>query len=346
MANTTTTTSVLNNLVPDYYVPRALITLDSEAKLKEFASKTPLPEGRGKTVIWNAWRNMAAASSTLSEGGSNDVPALSSRKVSASIAQYGKGLLLTDLATLVTALDSMDGAEKMLSRAQAKTVERVIQMGIFKNNIADNQTSTFLSAYMSAVASAFSADTGTISTSNKQFQFPAVFGTSASRLSAVSKTAPTTSAQLSVFSIRKATQVLRRKDALPLADGMFVGYTHPNAIHSVKRDPTWADWNKYQNSKETMYKGEVGQVDQVRFLASTLSPRYAVAAHSVLTCFIFGQEAFGLTELDGAIEMNVITGADKSDIYNTKSYLSFKYTGAAACLNPSAGVILFVHEKI
>lgn len=343
MANTTTTT--LNNLIPDYYVPKLLITLEASAKLYEFAEKTPLPLGEGKQVFWHARNNFAGASSTLSEGGSNTPATISSRRVSATIAQYGRAVTLTDLSTMVAAYNSMEMAQASIAESMRKTVEHVLHMGIYKNGIGLNRTTTgLLSAHMSAVASAFCLNTGTLGAN--QFQFPAVFGTSATRLSAVNKSAPSSSAMLAVYGIRKATQVLNRKDALPMADGKWVGYTHPNAIHTLKKDPTWKDWNVYQNSKETFYKGEVGEVDNVRFIQSTLAPRYAVAAHSVNTVFIFGQQAFGISELNGGMEQYMITGADSNNIFNTVKTVSYKYTAAAAALNPSAGVILFVHEKI
>ncbi len=344
----TTTTTTLNNLIPDYYTPKLLITLEAEAKLKEFAVKTPLPEGEGKQVFWHARRNFGGASVSLAEGGSPNPAQISSRRVSATIAQYARAVELTDLAKLVTAYSSMELAQDSIKESIKETVEYVLHTGIFKSAYFGSQSTTgILSALMSSLASAMCANTGTNNNSNKLFQFPAVFGAmSVGRLSAISKTAPTASARLSVPSLRKATQVLVRKNALPMADGKFVGYTHPNAIYTLKTDPTWMEWNKYTNSMETMYKGEVGQIDNVRFIQSTLAPRYAVAAHSVNLTFIFGKDAFGLTELAGAIDQYVIGGPDSGNLVNTKGWVSFKYTATAACLNPSAGVILFTHEKV
>jgi len=60
--------------------------------------------------------------------------------------------------------------------------------------------------------------------------------------------------------------------------------------------------------------------------------------------FIFGKGAYGMTELDGGLKQYFVTGADSNNQFDTKSSLTYKFTGAAACLNPSAGCILFVHE--
>lgn len=348
MADTNTTTGINNNLMQSWFSRKMIARLEPKTPLIEFAQRDELPLRTGTTATWNGWRTISAASSTLSEGTANSLVALSSRRVTATIAGYGRGVKLTDLFTMTAIFDAVNGAMEVLSDSAAKTVERMCQMGIYKNDIALNQSSTgILSVFMSSVVSAWCAVTGTMNASNKQFQFPVVFGTSCGRLSAVNKAAPSTSAQLSVFSIRKTVTALRFQDAQPFADGYYVGYAHPNALHTLMKDPTWKDWNVYQNSKETMYKGEVGSaVNAVRFISSTLVPRYAVAAHSVNLVFVFGQQAYGFTSLDGNVKMIVANGPDKADTFNQFTTVTFKVYGAAACLNPSAGRILAVHEKL
>lgn len=252
MADTNSTTTSLNNLLLSWFSRKIIATLVPKTPLIEFAQRDELPLRTGIQATFNGWNRITAASSTLSEGTANSLVALSSRKVNGTIAGYGRGVKLTDLTTMTTIFDAVNGAMERLADSAAETVERMCQMGIFKANINGNQLTSILSTYMSSPASAFSAVTGTNNGSNLQFQFPAVFGTSTTRLSAISATAPTVSAQLSVFSVRKTVTKLRAVFAKPFADGYFVGYAHPNALHSLMKDPTWKDWNQYQNSKETI----------------------------------------------------------------------------------------------
>ena len=105
------------------------------------------------------------------------------------------------------------------------------------------------------------------------------------------------------------------------------------------------------NSNETRvplrYKGEVGMaVNAVRFTTSTLAPRYAAAAHSVNLTFIFGQQAFGFTSLDGMVKMIITRGPDKADVFDQFTTVAYKIYGAAAALNTSAGRILATHELL
>ncbi len=250
MANTTT--SSIDNMLPAFFSSKMIVRLEPNTPLVEFAQRDDIPMRSGKTVTFNGWNSLAAASVVLTEGTANALPTLSSRKVVATIAQYGRGVQLTDLAQATSFFDAVNGAMDVLTDSGAKTVERICQMGIYKNNIAANQSTTgILSVYMSSPASAFCAVTGTKATSNLQFQFPAIFGTSTTRLSAINAAAPSISAQLSVNSVRKTATKLRALDARPFADGYYVGYAHPNALHTLRKDPVWANWNVYQNSKET-----------------------------------------------------------------------------------------------
>src|SRR5262249_45377507 len=152
-------------------------------------------------------------------GTPNSLTALSSRKVNVTISQYGRGVKVSDLAQITTITDVVRDAVDILSTSAALTVDNACQLAIFKNSISQVGTNTnaktgLLSVFMSSPASAFCANTGTMNASNLQFGFPAVFGTTATRLSAVSKTAPTASARASVYSVRKVRSRLSRLDAI------------------------------------------------------------------------------------------------------------------------------------
>ncbi len=348
MADTNSTTATNNNMMQSWFSRKMLVRLEPQVKLAEFAQRDELPLRTGTTATWNGWRTLGAASTTLAEGVQNSLVALSSRRVTATIAGYGRGHKLTDLLQMTAIFDAVNGAMDVLSDSAAKTVERICQTGIYKSSYGNNLSTTgILSVLMSSLASGMSLVTGTNTNSNSLFQFPAIFGTSAARLSAVNKaTGGSISSQVSVNSLRRVIQKLRLQNARPMADGLFVGYTHPNALHALRRDPTWVNWNQYQNSKETMYRGETGQIEGIRFVTSTEAPRYAVAAHSVNMVFVFGQQAYGLTTLNGQVEMLISRGPDKSDPFNQFTDVAYKVYGAGACLNPSAGRILFAHEII
>lgn len=353
MADTLSTTATLDNLLPSYLEARMIARLVPMERFAQFAVKRPLGNNQGNTIRFNGWTNLAAASVSLGEGVPNSLAALSSRKVNATIVQYGRGVKVTDLAAITTITDVVRDAVDILSTSAGLTYDNVCQLAIFKNVLAQVGTNAdtkakILSAWMSSRPSSFCANTGTTDKS-RQFGLPFVLGNSSgTRLSTIGATVATASARLSIYTVRKAVNTLLSKDALPMADGYFVGLGHPKALATLGRDPGWASWNQYQNSKETMYKGERGMVEQVRFVQSTNVPRYAVTAHSVNLTPIVGQNCYAVTDLDGGIKMLVKNPGPTStdNPYDQYSTVAYKLNAVAAVLNPSAGVILATHELL
>src|SRR5690348_7611219 len=132
MADTNTTTTTNNNMLLAWFSRKIIATLVPKTPLIEFAQRDELPLRTGTTATFNGWNRITGASSTLSEGTANSLVALSSRKVSGTIAGYGRGVKLTDLSTMTYIFDAVNGAMERLADSAAETVERMCQMGIYK----------------------------------------------------------------------------------------------------------------------------------------------------------------------------------------------------------------------
>jgi N4-gp56 family major capsid protein len=340
-----------------YLQKRAIATLHEAVWFYQMVApenKYPLPSGSGTQMTFNGWQRIAAPSAVLAEASGNSAVALSSRKVNVTIQSYGRSVKFTDLFEKTSILAPKEGALKELEQCAALAVDNEMQRVIFKNTLDQVGTDTnaktkLLSVWMSSKASAFCALTSTASynaNSDLQFGYPAVFGTSATRLSAVSATAPSTSARMGPVAIRKVVKQLRRKSAEPYADGNYMGVLTPEAWADMMGNPDWKAWQQTAGLPvETMYKHEVGMVHKVRLVESPNAPRYAVAAHSVNATFIAGRQALGVTELGGGIEYLITPkGPSKSDPFDLNNYVSFKVRLVGARLNQSAGRILFTHE--
>ncbi|HXC61205.1 MAG TPA: hypothetical protein VNV63_00900, partial [Nitrospiria bacterium] len=142
MADTNTSTTTLNNLLLAWFSRKIIATLVPKTPLIEFAQRDELPLRTGTTAQFNGWTRIKGASSGLSEGTANSLIALSSRKVTGTIAGYGRGVKLTDLVTMTTIFDAVNGAMERLADSAAETVEQMCQMGIFKADIQKNQNTT------------------------------------------------------------------------------------------------------------------------------------------------------------------------------------------------------------
>lgn len=348
-----TSTVVNNNMLLTYLQERLLKTLDEQVFFYQLCEKYPLPDKSGTSMIFNGWRRISAPSSVLSEQSSNVATVLSSRKITATIASYGQVVKVSDLSEKTLISSPVQGAITRLMQAASLALDNVCQLAIYKNTLDQvgkdtNAKTKLLSAYMSALASSFCANTGTTANS-LQFGFPVVFGTSAARLSAVSKTAPSISARFGAIAVRKAVDRLRLFDAQPFADGNFLGVLHPTTMTTALGNPDVKQWflNWSGGPQQSLFKGTItAPIHGARFIMSTNTPRYRVAAHSCSMTAIISESAVGVTELSGGVEMIVKTGGeqDTSNPFNLYTTVAYKLRAGAAVLNPSAGVIVATHD--
>lgn len=356
MSETANTTSTLDNLLQTYFVKEAMDRLLPKAVFYQFATKTPLPKGGGKTVRWNAWSNFAPVTGALSNEYTNpDAKTVSSRKVEATVQGYGRSTLCPELLELTSSLDVIKGTVENLTDSAGLSVDRVLMTGIFKDNITSNLDANILSAWMSCLASGFHA--GSNSTNSLEaWAFPVVFATTASRLSAAANTTATFSCHMSFYAIRKAVRQLKRMNAMEFADGNFAGVANSDTLQDLTLDPDFKEWNKYtsakmgQNSLGPQGPTPVFQAANVTWYQSNTMPKYR-ATHSCDLAFIFGKGAFGSTGFNTngqkGFEVIITRSGPQStnDPLNLKAYVSYKFYMAAACLNPSAGRTLVVTSK-
>lgn len=273
--------------------------------------------------------------------------------VNVTVNSLGRTVKLTDLLEFTSVLNVNEQAMQRITDSAALTVDNCCQYPLFKGSgaagrlqvgqLADTKAK-ILSALMSARASSFCANTGNAEAGRLQWGIPVVFGASVVRLSAVSSTAPSISARLGPIGIRKAVTRLKRLNVEPLANGTYMGVTHPLALNMLFSNPDWKQWNvNYVGGPtSTMYKHQAGLVHQVALVESSNQPYYAVTAHSCSITTILGAGCLAAAELDGSVKFYITRPGEQStnDPFRLSSFIAFKVRMAAAVLDPSAGVHL------
>lgn len=349
MADQNTSTVTGDNLLMVLFSRKAIKVLHDQVKFYQLAEKFPLPDGQGTQMTFNGWRKIAAASSTLAEASANSAVNLSSRKVNVTISSYGRHVKITDLAEMVSIIGPVEGAVRELTQSAALTLDNVIQRAVFKDVLAqvgqnaDVKTKLLSGAMQAALASAFCANTGTFGNS-RQFGFPAVFGTSATRLSA--GTVASISSLPGPIGIRKAVSRLKRLNVDPMPNGAYVGIAHPNWVSGLYSNSDYKTYvvNYAEGPKESYFKATPShRIFGVEIVESANVPRYASSLLSCTPLFICGQGALGVVELGGGTEILIKRPSDNStdNPYNLFMTVAYKLRSVAAVLNPSAGVILF-----
>jgi len=357
---------------------KAIKTLHEKCLYYQVAEKFPLPAGSGVQMTFNGFRKIPAASSTLAEASSNSAVNLSSRKVNVTIASYGRHVKITDLADLVSIIGPVEGAVRELTQSAVLSLDNAVQLAVFKSgqtaalNILQvgqqaNVKTKLLSAWLAAQVSSFCASTGATGTQsggsaiarNTVFGFPAVFATSATRLSSVGTL--TVSSTPGPQLIRKMVTRLKKLAVDPMPNGAYVGITTPDWINGLYANTAYRALvvNYAEGPKESYFKSSPSHnLFGVQIAESPNSPRYASSALSCSPIFICGQGALGVVELGGggggAAADGGPTGAMEiiikrpgptttSEPYNLNMTVAYKLRTVAAVLNPSAGCIGFAH---
>lgn len=317
-----TSTTDVAGLIKTYYDRMLLEVLDPLTRYYQFGMKKPLPTGEGTSVIWNRPTRLSIGQK-ITAGIKPSANELSTATVSALIEKYGDYVVIDDTVTLTAITDVLDMATQRLAAQAAETIDKATMQAILFH------------ADLTGVSAVH-----VIKSSASLFISTAAFvaNTYSNTLAAVSD-------------IRRSVTELRRRK-VPTFDGQnYVGIINPVVSEDLRSDATWQNWHQYI-TPENLYAGEIGRVEGVRFVETTLTPVSAGSANgdaisaggiSALAygTNIFGRGFYGVTELDGGIKTFLVQGASKSDPLNTATTYGWKAHYTAKVLNVSCGLTLW-----
>jgi N4-gp56 family major capsid protein len=191
---------------------------------------------------------------------------LTAANVTGSVRQYDAAVSVSDLLAYTSLGDVMKAATERLAYNAGLSVDTIILQEVMCSG-----------GYISPVStvSAQAAYTGIPST-----------------------------ATMTISVLKGTVRKLLRQDAAPLADGFYVCTMHPDVIYDLQTDTTTGGWitaNMYTTS-EKLFNGEIGRLHQTKFLQTT-NPQMVrgtslmSGSGSVYVSNVFGQDAFGVTDL-------------------------------------------------
>jgi len=344
----TVTTSTLDNMLSTYYDNSLMKTIEKVERFAQFAEERPIPKQAGTSIVFNAWRNLTAVSSALTEATAPSAENLSSRRIAATVVQYGKLVKVSDLVDLTAISSPVKGALGRLGYWGGQALDRVCQKAIYLDSLTLNATQgSMLSALASATASSFCTNTGTGGSNTTGF--PAIIASSATRVSACDGTSANSNAGMTAINL--AVRELEELDAPKFSDGYYVGICRSGFKNDLMSDARFEGIHKYVvtggGGVENLYKGEIGRINGVRFVVSNEVPYYystSATTSSDLT-FIFGAGAYGVTKLDGGIKTYRVEKADHTNPLAQYKQIGVKFNAVAAALNPSCGRILITQRR-
>lgn len=301
--NVTTADSSGNHLTPEiktFYEKDLIEMAEAELIHDQFADKYPIPKGGGKTIEFRKFAPLAKATTALTEGVTPNGQNLDVSALTAEVSQYGGFVTLSDMLEL-TAIDPMIvRATRLIASQAGRTLDTIT-----RNAITGGTNVIYAPNGSTAVAAR-----------------NAIAGTSV----------------LTLAVIRQAVLKLRRYNA-PKFDGSYVCIIHPDVAMDVRELQGWTDVVKYGDPSR-IYKGEIGQIEGVRFIENTEARIFAAAGASsanVYATLFIGAGAYATTEVTGGGLQHFVKqkgSAGTEDPIDQRSTVGWKATKVSKILVP------------
>jgi N4-gp56 family major capsid protein len=125
-------------------------------------------------------------------------------------------------------------------------------------------------------------------------------------------------------------------------DACFIGIVHPNTTYDLKNIPGFIRVEEYGQRKAM--EGEVGALDEVRFIETTNGKVYASAGSGSIDVYgtlIFGADFYAVSRVSGEAMKNIIEGpGGNADPLHQRQTSAWKATFVATILNDAFGLSL------
>jgi N4-gp56 family major capsid protein len=275
-----------------------------------WAQVRDIPQNAGtNTIKFRRYSNLAAATTPLSEGVTPAGASLVTTEVTATVAQYGDYITVSDVV-------SYESPDPVLT-------EGAQILGDQAGDTLDQLTRDILAAGTNVL---YANGTGNIDVGSTH-------KISVTLIDQAVRTLKNGKAKRMLSMINPSTGY----NTTPL-DAAFVGIVHPDTTFDLQLLTGWVPVEKYPTNRGVM-EGEVGALHQVRFVETTNAKVFTgegASAIDVYGTLIFGMDAYGTTRISGKAMENIIKplgSAGAADPLNQRATSGWKATFVAKILN-------------
>ena len=125
---TTRTTSSLNSDTKKQIAAKTLAIAERQLVFYKFAEEEQLARGHSVTAYWYRYERLDPPTSTLTEGTTPSATTLSNTEVSATVAQWGQVVTITDLAEMTINHPLAEIAKQRVGDAMSSLIDREISL--------------------------------------------------------------------------------------------------------------------------------------------------------------------------------------------------------------------------
>lgn len=307
--NTNVTTDAgLSGEMKTYYSKYLITLAEPELIHDQFGQKHPIPQNGGKTIEFRKYSALPKALTALTEGVTPNGQKLSMSTITATVAQYGGFVEISDILALTAVDNNLMQATRALASQAGRTLDTITR------EVLNGGTNVQFAE-------------GQVEAREDLVGGSAIEGENC---------------YMTVDSVRKAVRTLKVMNA-PKINGSYVGIIHPDTAHDLMSDPKWVNVKTYSDP-EGIYEGEIGKIEGVRFVESSEAKIWKKAAtdmsdgatsagaRDVYSTLIIGADAYGVTELTGGGLQHIVKqlgSAGTSDPLNQRATAGWKATKVA-----------------
>jgi len=305
MANTIGTNASVGNTYTDpgrYYDRRFLERLEPNVVLKQCGDMRPLPQKSGTLVKWHRLNTLAVATTALTENTTPSEATVGTSEVSVEPLTYGSWVKVSAELNLKSINPIVEEIQDAQADQAAKTYDRIIF-----NALNGNVTDQFAGG---AASEAAVADTDV----------------------------------LNAAELRKAVYNLRKNHVPGYEGNMFKMVIDPASQFDMLSDTAGGaliEASKYTTFDKVM-KGEIGSLYGAKIVVSNHLPTGTGATDDTYRAFLFGRQAFGITELaqHGVKTFRYKDGSTENPL-NMYSTIGWKFMMAAVVLEAARAIQIY-----
>lgn len=277
-----------------------------------WAQVRDIPRKAGTSVIkFRRYGNLSAATTPLSEGITPAGSALSVTDITATVAQYGDFITITDVVDYQSQDPVLMEAAEILGDQAGDTLDQLTR------DILNAGTNVYYAGTGHTLRSQVAAGELITDTLVKKV--------------------------VRLLKNNKARRMTKMVNATtgygtsPL-NASYIGICHPNTTYDLKGVTGFTSVEKYASTSGVM-EGEVGKVDEVRFVETTNAKVFAgegASSIDVYSTIVFGSDAYGTTRISGEALKNIVKplgSAGSADPLDQRGTSGWKATFVAKILN-------------
>lgn len=314
MAQQTSTTEV-SSAVNNFYDRTLLKAARPLLVHLKWAQVRDLPRKGSGVIKFRRYSLLAANTTALTEGVTPSGVQLSVTDVTATVAQYGDYVTLTDYLQMTTLDPVLTETADLLGQQAGNSLDQICRDVI-------------------------------------------VAGTTVQYASTASSRATVTaSMKLTRQEVREAVRTLQNNDARKVTrmvnpstgfnttplNASFVGIITENTLYDLKNEAGWTPVEEYSSQKDVM-EGEVGKMDDVRFVMTTNAKIFSSAGAGSIDVhgtMILAMDYYAISRISGEAMKNIVKplgSAGTADPLDQRSTSGWKATFVASRLNENFAV--------